>query len=146
MGQSNTTINAHGTSRIFQILSGFTVAINKVTMEGGGVQGAAGSVAAGGAIFDSGALTLTNDTLFQNFVIGGEGVAGASGANGANGTSTSPPTGGGAGGNGGRGGDAKGGAIYLDNSPGAALSIVNCSITGNEAIQGDLRLHRSSLR
>jgi hypothetical protein len=58
MGASNTTINAQYTSRIFQIFSGFTVAISKVTMEDGLVQGAAGSLAPGGAIFDSGALAL----------------------------------------------------------------------------------------
>ena len=142
MGANNTTINAQFTSRIFQIFSGFTVAISKVTMEKGGVLGVAGSpaqggvIAQGGAIFDSGALALTNDTLFGNFAVGGAGAAGAPGANGAGGTSTSSPTGGGAGGDGQRGGDAQGGAIFLDKSPGAALSIVNCSITDNEAFQG----------
>ena len=42
MGASSTMINAHANSRIFQVLSGFTVAISKVTMENGGVQGTAG--------------------------------------------------------------------------------------------------------
>jgi ELWxxDGT repeat protein len=135
-GASSTTINAQYTSRIFQIFSGFTVAISEVTMEEGGVQGAAGGLAAGGAIFDSGALALTNDTLFDNLAHGGDGAAGASGPNGANGTSTTPPTPGGAGGNGQRGGDAEGGAIYLDSSAKAALSIVSCTIINNEAFQG----------
>jgi uncharacterized repeat protein (TIGR01451 family) len=135
-GASNTTIDAQFNSRIFQVLNGFTVAISKVTMEDGGVLGAAGGLAAGGAIFDSGALTLTNDTLFQNLAIGGGGTDGAPGANGADGTMTSFPVDGGPGGNGGRGGDAKGGAIYLDKSPVAALTIVNCSTTDNEAFQG----------
>ena len=137
MGQSSTTINAQYTSRIFQVFSGFTVAISKVTMEAGLPQGAAGSTGQGGAIFDSGALTLTNDTLFQNLAIGGDGADGAPGANGANETSTgTPPTNGGPGGNGQQGGDAKGGAVYLDKSVGAKLSIVNCALTGNEAFQG----------
>ena len=110
-------------------------------MEEGGVLGAAGSPGQGGVIARGRhlrfrALALTNDTLFENFAVGGAGAAGAPGANGADGTSTSSPTNGGAGGNGQRGGDAEGGAIYLDNSPGAALSIVNCSITDNEAFQG----------
>jgi uncharacterized repeat protein (TIGR01451 family) len=136
-GASNTKINAQYTSRIFQISSGFTVAISKVTMEEGGVLGAAGGLAAGGAIFDSGVLTLTNDTLSQNIVHGGDGADGGPGTNGIDGTSTTtPPTSGGPGGDGQRGGDAKGGAIYLDNSVGAGLSIVNCAITNNIAFQG----------
>jgi hypothetical protein len=136
MGASNTTINAQFTSRILQVFNGFTVAMNKVTMENGGVQGAAGSVAVGGAIFDSGALALNNDTLFQNLALGGAGADGAPGSNGTDATITTGPTDGGAGGNGQRGGDAKGGAIYVDNSPGAALSVVNCVFTSNEAFQG----------
>jgi hypothetical protein len=136
MGASNTTINAQFTSRIFQVSSGFTVAVNNVTMEDGLVVGATGSLALGGGILDSGTLTLTNDTLFQNFAIGGDGAAGTPGVNGTDGTSTTPPTKGGAGGDGQRGGDAHGGAILLDKSPGAALSIVNCAITNNEAFQG----------
>jgi uncharacterized repeat protein (TIGR01451 family) len=136
VGASKTTINAQFNSRIFQVFSGFTVVISKVTMEEGGVGGAPGNPAQGGAIFDSGALTLTNDTLFQNLAIGGDGADGAPGANGANGTSTSSPTNGVAGGDGQRGGDAKGGAIYLDSSAGAALIVANCSITDNEAFQG----------
>jgi hypothetical protein len=136
MGASTTTINAQFESRIFQVLSGFTVAISNVTMENGLVQGATGRLARGGGIFDSGALTLTNDTLFENLAIGGAGAAGTLGANGSSGTSTTPPTNGGAGGNGGRGGDANGGAIYLDSSARAALSVVNCAITNNEAFQG----------
>jgi hypothetical protein len=99
MGQSSTTINARYTSRIFQVFSGFTVAISKVTMEEGLPQGAAGS---------TGALTLTNDTLFQNLAIGGAGADGAPRANGADVTSTSPPTDGGPGGNGQPGGNAEG--------------------------------------
>jgi hypothetical protein len=76
VGASSTTISAQFNSRIFQISSGFTVSISKVTMEEGGVLGAAGGLAAGGAIFDSGALTLTNDALFQNLAIGGQGAEG----------------------------------------------------------------------
>ena len=137
MGANNTTINAQYTSRIFQIFSGFTVAISKVTIEdglaGSLVQG--GVIARGGAIFDSGALALTSDTLFENLAIGGNGADGANGANGVDETTTTPPTKGGTGGSGQQGGDAEGGAIYLDNSAGAALSIVNCSITDNEVFQ-----------
>jgi uncharacterized repeat protein (TIGR01451 family) len=136
MGASNTTINAQFASRIFQVSSGFTVAISNVTMEDGGVLGATGNLALGGGILDSGKLTLTNDTLFQNLAIGGDGAAGTPGVNGTDGTSTTAPTKGGAGGDGQRGGDAHGGAIFLDKSPGAALSIVNCAITNNEAFQG----------
>jgi uncharacterized repeat protein (TIGR01451 family) len=136
MGASKTTISAQLTSRIFQVFSGFTVAISNVTMGAGQVQGAAGSLAVGGAILDSGALTLTSDTLSLNFAIGGAGTAGSPGANGADGTMSTPATNGSTGGTGGRGGDARGGAIYLDNSVGAALSIVNCSFTDNLAFQG----------
>jgi uncharacterized repeat protein (TIGR01451 family) len=136
MGASNTTIDARSTSRIFQVFSGFTAVISKVTMEDGAVQGAAGSLAAGGGILDSGALALNNDTLFQNLAVGGAGAAGTPGANGTDGTSTTGPTVGGPGGAGQRGGDAHGGAIFLDKTPGAALRIVSCSITNNEAFQG----------
>ena len=78
MGASNTTINAQYTSRIFQIFSGFTVAISKVTMEDGLARQARAAVPVRwGAIFDSGALALTNDTLFENLAIGGDGADGA---------------------------------------------------------------------
>jgi uncharacterized repeat protein (TIGR01451 family) len=132
----NTFINAGFTSRIFQILSGFTVTISNVTLEQGAVTGTSSSPGQGGAIFDSGSLTLKNDTFFEDFAHGAAGAAGTTGQKGADATLISPATAGGPGGNGQPGGDAEGGAIYLANAPGAALSILNCALNNNFAFQG----------
>jgi hypothetical protein len=132
-GAASTTINGDAQGRIFQIFPGFTTAIENVTLVNGLVRGTEGSPAQGGAIFDSGSLTLSNDIVTGNFALGADGAAGAPGANGVieiNNSKGSP------GGNGQPGGDAKGGAIYLDNVTGAGLSIFNCTINGNEAIAG----------
>src|SRR5262249_26189077 len=131
-----TIINAQGTSRIFQVSSGFTVSINNAMLEEGVATGTAGTPAQGGAIFDSGSLTLNNDTVFLNFAVGANGAAGAPGTDGVDATSSTPATAGGPGGNGQPGGDAQGGAIYVSDVAGAALSMVNCVVTNNVARQG----------
>jgi uncharacterized repeat protein (TIGR01451 family) len=132
----STIINAGFTSRIFQIPSGFTVTISNVTLEQGAVIGTFSNPAQGGAIFDSGSLTLKNDTLFENFTHGAAGAAGPAGANGVNAISGTQATAGSPGGKGQPGGDAEGGAIYLDNAPGAGLSIINCALNNNFVFQG----------
>jgi uncharacterized repeat protein (TIGR01451 family) len=134
---SSTIINAELASRVLQVFTGFTVAISNVTLEQGAVVGTASTPGQGGAIFDAGALTLQNDTLFENFTVGGKGAAGSPGANGADATTKSAATVGSPGGNGQPGGDAEGGAIYLDNAPGAGLSLVNCTVHNNAASQGE---------
>jgi uncharacterized repeat protein (TIGR01451 family) len=134
---SSTIINARLASRVFHVFNGFTVVISNVTLEQGAVVGTASTPGQGGAIFNSGALTLKNDTLFANFAHGANGAAGTPGANGADATSTTAATAGSPGGNGQPGGDAEGGAIYLDNAPGAGLSLVNCTVHNNAAFQGE---------
>lgn len=147
-----------------------TLAISNVLVTNSNVVGANGTSGAGatpggsagtvwgGAIYSSGALTLTNATVNNNAATAGNGGGAASAAGGAGGdalgggiyadgaitlTDTNVSANfasGGAGGNasagaGGNGGDAFGGGLYV--APGAALTTDNASFSGNGASGGN---------
>lgn len=114
-------------TRFFTISSGATVSISGLTLDGGyatgtpgangtfqNVQPTNGGTGTGGAILNSGNLTLTACVLRNSKVVGGYGGGGydAYGQNGAN------------------GGDAFGGAIYSD---GTALTVSGCTFYNNSA-------------
>lgn len=80
---------------------------------GPGGSGGSGGKGKGGAIYNTGTLTVTDSTFIGNEALGGNGGAGGEG--GTDGSNTNGPGDGGpggSGGSGGKGGDARGGAIY----------------------------------
>ena len=89
--------------------------------------GASGGAAQGGAIYNTGALTVSNSTLSSNAATGGRG---GKGGNGIAGDGFFTSSSGGA--NGGNGGLAAGAGIYSSGS----VTIVNCTLSGNTAIGG----------
>lgn len=114
-----------GTNRIFSVGSGTSLALKKLTLTGGNGTGTASS-GNGGAIYNAGALTLTDCTLTGNVVPSGS-VGGALVTTGAASSATalrcvfsSNATSGGSNG---------GGAIYADTS--ATLNCTDCTFTGN---------------
>jgi len=90
-----------------------------------GCNGGAGGNGYGGAIYNSGTLSLFNCTLANNSATGGAGGIGGGGGNGS--------YNGGNGGNGGTGGVACGGAVYN----GGTLSLSNCAFSGNVSTGGN---------
>src|SRR5262249_51567105 len=128
-GGETTVINGRFQNRICEVFNGFTVAINDVTLANGMVAATnPGFPARGGSIFNAGSLTLTNDTILDNEALGAKGV---NGPDGVGVTLDGSP-----GGDGLPGGDAQGGALFLDNVSGASLTIINCQLRGNIALQG----------
>ena len=86
----------------------------------------------GGAIYlKSGSLFLFNDTLSNNFALGGKG--GEGGVGGGQGTKLAAGVMGGAGGSGGIGGSAAGGGLY---AAGGTVVLANSSFSSNQAIGG----------
>jgi len=69
------TIDAHGASRIFRIGSDNTVSISNLNLTGGNGTGGSGSGNDGGAIKNSGILTLTGAALYGNTAVNGGGIA-----------------------------------------------------------------------
>lgn len=103
---------------------------------GAGGDGIDGEDAFGGAIFNSGTVTVNNSEISFNQAIGGDGGNGGDGGTGSNAALSGPPFAAGAGGHGGDGGDggeAKGGGIY--NSGQAVL--VDVILNGNSITAGD---------
>jgi protocatechuate 3,4-dioxygenase beta subunit len=89
-----------------------------------GANGTAGIAALGGAIYNLGALTVSDSSFLTNSAAGG---SGGSGGNGGDGTYQ-----GGNGGNGGAGALGYGGAIYNLGT----LALTNCTFSGNTASGG----------
>ncbi|MGA8725077.1 MAG: putative Ig domain-containing protein [Acidimicrobiales bacterium] len=118
---------------------------------GSGGNGGAGGNAQGGAVYNAGTLTLSNDVFDQNTVTGGDGSDGGTGGAGGSGglggdpgnggiTSSAPAVGGiggnsganGKGGTGGAGGAAEGGAVYSSG----VLTILGGTFDANTATGG----------
>jgi hypothetical protein len=89
-----------------------------------GGNGTAGAQALGGAIYNLGALTICNSSLYTNGVAGGSGGSGGDGGDGS--------WQGGNGGNGAAGALGYGGAIYNLGT----LALTNCTFSGNTASGG----------
>ena len=109
-------------------IAGANAATNSVATGGNGADGAQGTSAFGGAIYNLGSLALVNCTLTNNSATGGAGGAGGSGGAGS-GTFAI----GGNGGNGASGGLGVGGAVYNLGD----LTLINCTFAGNSAVGGD---------
>jgi len=88
-----------------------------------GSRGRDGGLAAGGAVYTTGALSATNSTFWNNLVASGTGGAGGAGGSGGFGND---------GGDGGNGGQATGGAI---EALGAAR-LIHCTLLDNRAVPG----------
>src|SRR4030095_1433461 len=73
-GVSVLTISGNNASRIFNITTGSTVSITDLTLNRGRVT--SGGVNQGGAIFNAGTLTLTNDTISNSVISGGTNAGG----------------------------------------------------------------------
>lgn len=128
-GAKATTVSPAYTGRAFRILAGRTVTISGLWIRDGYLQGAygvngtavagptAGASALGGAIYNSGSLTVSECFFSANRVTGGNGGSGF-------GNKSQ---------NGGAGGAAMGGVIYSD---GTALNIVGSTFTENSANGG----------
>jgi uncharacterized repeat protein (TIGR01451 family) len=98
--------------RFFDVASGAALSLNNVALIGGRAEGA-GVAAEGGAIFNAGTLTLSQDVIEANQTVGTSGASG-SGTDGAPG---------------------QGGAIY--NAPGASLTMTACTLSSNSAEGGN---------
>jgi hypothetical protein len=104
--------NASTNVRLFQVQSGVTATLNNVRLSNGY---ASGAPARGGAILNSGTLTLTNVILSNNTARGSDGGSGSSGSAG------------------GPGGAAQGGAVYNAG----VLTATSTTFTGNTANGGN---------
>lgn len=137
-GATNLAVSGNASSRVFNIQSGVTAIISGLTITNGRTAGtngassscnggthifaAAGSSGTGGALFNTGNLTLSNCVLTSNMVIGGNG--GDETVVDCNGNVFF--YGGAAGGN------ARGGAIFN----GGNLSLFGCALVNNSASGG----------
>src|SRR5438132_6641739 len=119
LGADQLAVSGANLSRVFEIDPAAVVSISYLTIESGQIagDGTNDGSSEGGGIFNSGVLTLSNDVISNNLVIG---IAGS------NGDSTTPQ--------GGNGGDAQGGGIF--NAPGATLALMNDTLSSNQAIGG----------
>jgi len=110
-GASLLTVSGNNASRIFNIAPSGTATISGLSISAGENQGADsssgnGAPGEGGGIFNAGNLTLTDCTVSQNQVLGGQGGT--------------------------YGGGGLGGGIYSSGT----LTLVNCLITQNSAVGG----------
>jgi uncharacterized repeat protein (TIGR01451 family) len=125
-GASLLTISGNNARRVFNITTGSTVSITDLTIANGRIT--SGGVNHGGAIFNAGTLTLTNDTISNSNTTGGSnaggGIFNAVGA-------TMLMTGSSVSSNTAQGGvsDQGGGIANL-----GALTITNSTIQGNSAV------------
>ena len=117
------TISGGGTSRIFTVSNGKTVALQNLTLTGG--NGVGNSSGSGGAIYNSnGTLTLTRCTLSGNSASFGGAIYNINGGTltltqcTLSGNSSTSP----------------GGAIY--NNSGSPLTLTQCTLSGNSAVIG----------
>jgi hypothetical protein len=67
-------ISGNNASRIFNVTTASTVSITDLTLANGRV--VSGGVNQGGAIFNAGTLTLTNDTISNSVISGGSNAGG----------------------------------------------------------------------
>ena len=122
-GKDLTILDGDSLDRLFEVHSGATVILSGVTIT-------KGKAAFGGAIYNSGNLSISDSKIENNQALGINGVNGAAGSNGL--PSGGNPRAGGTGGSGSSGGDAIGGAIY--NS--GIITMTNTAISDNQAIGG----------
>lgn len=162
-GKARITIERNGAAASFRLfdVSASPVTISNLFLRNGAALGfGAGVPGAGGAVFNSGILTLLNCTFFKNTATGGaappqlyQGLPGGEGLGGAvcndgtlvmtNCTLSDNSVQGGAGGTGlsgsginargGNGGNARGGALFSDQG---AVTVTNCTFTENSAQGG----------
>ncbi len=107
-------------SRFFDVASGGSLNLQNLILAGGRAQGT-GAAAEGGAIYSSGALSLSGVKAEYNHALG---------SNGANGTLTQFHT---LAANGGSGSNAAGGGVFVS---GGSLTLTNDTFIGNQAVGG----------
>ncbi|MFM6603642.1 MAG: beta strand repeat-containing protein, partial [Microcystis panniformis] len=122
-GKDLTILDGNSLDRFFEVHSGATVILSGVTITNGKAD-------FGGAIYNSGNLSISDSKIENNQALGMNGVNGAAGSDGY--PSGGNPRAGGTGGDGWGGGDAGGGAIYN----GGIITIINTAISNNQAIGG----------
>ncbi len=110
-GINGLRISGNNISRIFTVNAGAVVNFNNLTLSGGR------SVTEGGAIFNSGTITVTNSTISGNTAINNGGAIFNSGIITVTNSTFSGNTAGG-----------KGGAIYHNSG---ALALINSTVSGN---------------
>jgi CSLREA domain-containing protein len=122
-GSSALTLSGNDSVRILQVNAAGRLKLNSVTLRDGEVEGAAGanpgangSVAQGGALFNSGTAELNDVVFLSNTVVGGAGAA-----------NTAPAAAG-------NGGDGQGGALY--NAATGTLTATMVTFTDNAALGG----------
>jgi uncharacterized repeat protein (TIGR01451 family) len=129
---NGSTINGNSSGRLFDVASGAGVTMENLTLKGGE---ASGSNAQGGAVYNSGNLTLKTVIVEGNKAVGGAGQSGQGGGIYSNGgtldvtncTISANNATGGAGGPGAAGGNAQGGGIYAS---GATLTVSGGKVSG----------------
>ncbi|MFM6919313.1 MAG: cadherin repeat domain-containing protein, partial [Dolichospermum sp.] len=122
-GKDLTILDGNSLDRFFEVHSGATVILSGVTITNGKAD-------FGGAIYNSGNLSISDSKIENNQALGMNGVNGAAGSDGYPDWGNPGP--GGTGGSGSSGGDAGGGAIYN----GGIITIINTAISNNQAIGG----------
>src|SRR5208283_4160478 len=133
------TISGDGSVQLMVVNSGATLNLQLLTLENGSVTGAP---AQGGAIFNSGTLTVADSTFSGNQATGngGFGAGGAISNGGAvtvtNSTFSGNHATGGTGNVGANGGGSFGGAILDSASLTGALSVTDSTFSGNQATGG----------
>jgi hypothetical protein len=138
-GPASLTVSGSGLDRVF-VTSANPVLIANLTIRNGrvvgpngpdggvGQNGGPGLPAQGGGIYNSGTLTLSNCWIAGCMAVGGNGGRGGDNPIGA---AFVPGTGG-------AGGEADGGGIYnAAGYPPTTLSLVGCTLSGNQAISGN---------
>ncbi|MGO9606872.1 MAG: choice-of-anchor Q domain-containing protein [Candidatus Binataceae bacterium] len=146
---SGITIDGSSSVQIMQINSGANVTLQFLALQNGrqaGLPGPDGASGEGGAIFNSGTLTIANCTLSNNQAIGGDSIetggGGGAGLGGAifnlgtltitGSTLSSNQATGGAGSGGGGGASGEGGAIFASGT----VTVTNITFSGNLATGG----------
>jgi hypothetical protein len=134
------TVSGNNASRVVSVESNVTAWIANLTFSNGRVTGSSGVSVFGGGVLNEGTLVLSNCTLRNNFVRGGDGGMGAFGAGGgaANlGTLTlancTLAINSAMGGNGGSLGVGAGGGLANRGT----LAVRSCTLSGNSAVGGN---------
>lgn len=78
-GAENTTIDAQGLFRIFQVHSNARLSLQRVTLTGGNVEGESDGGLFGGAVLTGGFLSVADSVLLDNFATNGGGAIFVSG-------------------------------------------------------------------
>ncbi len=130
-GASQLAISGNQTSRVFEIGTGVVAALSGLMIQNGKLNGANG----GGAILNSGTLTITNSTLSGNSAATGSGTGGAISTSGTlsitNSTLSNNQS------------TAGGGGIF--NFSSGTVTVSGCSFSGNHASSGGAILNDRTL-